>query len=1017
MRKLVLLVAVIFASLAQAAPVSVGTGAQHTKVASRPAFTAGRAGTWFSSADGTFHVWNGTTDAVMRALAVGSTITGADPGSVLFVDSTGKLGQGALVFDAAAQTLALGDGNSGSALGSLSVDVTLATSGPGNAPILALSNRAANSYTDIQFFTHDIITGQLGVGPSESGPMYFKADNGFVFNSTAPITTYADIFPHDSAVFGTHQVLGSALHPWQEAYINLIEASPSSSLVLYGDGLNGVTLATNGAVGPSANFSDTIEYSVDQLPFSDVTQSNGTSSKRYLSAWSQSLRTGAGGFVELGTGGSVAVGAAGTARLRFDGTNLQASLNGGAYSTLGGGGVPTSRLISTTSPITGGGDLSADRTIACPSCTTDTNTQTISGKSISGASNTITAIAESSITNLTSDLAAKAAAARLVSAGAGLQGGGDLTADRTLSVRLNASGGLVANLGAGTNELGIASASVTNAMLANSAVTVSAGTGLSGGGSVSLGGSTSLSLPNTGPGAGVIGGGGAYVDSITLDTQGRVTAATTATPSGSTGNWTFAGDAADDVGANVLTIGATTATGVSIGRAAGTITLAGDVTQVQGELFTGGINAVGTTSPVWLLARNTTAAALGAQQYSPLIQLAGLGWGTTAGTSQAVNASLQVRPIQSTVPTGDLDIGFSIAGGAYAIKASFLSAGGLAVAKVGPTDAQQHTLPAVTSDTVALLAAAQTFTTKTLTSPIVNTATSTVSTAFYAGSAANAHALTITPFITDTTTVAATVGVQKPSRGVEMCGNGWKTTATAGSQAVCSGRYMLPIQNTTTPSAAEVWYTNINGAGKTARLTTIWDPVAATVGIYQGATTATAGLTMNATSIVIQDGTAANALTWSGGILTTGSGNVMSLGSITKQVNQIYVSTQHFVQGAAPSVTCGTGAGATPPTGVSCTAIANSTGSAGFLNVTPTASAVASGATVLSFAPGSGGFATPIAICQLEASNAAAAALPVGSVYFDGTSPSTATVKNASATPLVNGTAYQWSYLCFGSSN
>lgn len=36
---------------------------------------------------------------------------------------------------------------------------------------------------------------------------------------------------------------------------------------------------------------------------------------------------------------------------------------------------------------------------------------------------------------------------------------------------------------------------------------------------------------------------------------------------------------------------------------------------------------------------------------------------------------------------------------------------------IGPTAAQQHTLPAVTSDTIALLAAAQTLTNKTLTAP------------------------------------------------------------------------------------------------------------------------------------------------------------------------------------------------------------------------------------------------------------------------------------------------------------
>lgn len=44
-------------------------------------------------------------------------------------------------------------------------------------------------------------------------------------------------------------------------------------------------------------------------------------------------------------------------------------------------------------------------------------------------------------------------------------------------------------------------------------------------------------------------------------------------------------------------------------------------------------------------------------------------------------------------------------------------------AKIGTSAAIQHTIPAVTSDTIALLAAAQTFTNKTLTSPAINTAT------------------------------------------------------------------------------------------------------------------------------------------------------------------------------------------------------------------------------------------------------------------------------------------------------
>lgn len=43
--------------------------------------------------------------------------------------------------------------------------------------------------------------------------------------------------------------------------------------------------------------------------------------------------------------------------------------------------------------------------------------------------------------------------------------------------------------------------------------------------------------------------------------------------------------------------------------------------------------------------------------------------------------------------------------------------GYVVVPTIGPAAAQQHTLPAVTSDTIALLAAAQTLTNKTLTSP------------------------------------------------------------------------------------------------------------------------------------------------------------------------------------------------------------------------------------------------------------------------------------------------------------
>lgn len=75
---------------------------------------------------------------------------------------------------------------------------------------------------------------------------------------------------------------------------------------------------------------------------------------------------------------------------------------------------------------------------------------------------------------------------------------------------------------------------------------------------------------------------------------------------------------------------------------------------------------IGTTSTDGLLLTNTTAAAAGAQQYSPRLHLRGQGWKTNAtAASQSVDWIVENRPVQGAVnPTGALTFGVSVAGGA-----------------------------------------------------------------------------------------------------------------------------------------------------------------------------------------------------------------------------------------------------------------------------------------------------------------------------------------------------------------
>lgn len=216
--------------------------------------------------------------------------------------------------------------------------------------------------------------------------------------------------------------------------------------------------------------------------------------------------------------------------------------------------VPTSRLVSAGTGLAGGGDLGADRTISLGTAGTagtygDAShtivfTTDAYGR-VTSVTATVIAIAESQVTGLVSDLstltsavAAKVPTTRTVTAGAGLTGGGALSADITLALASILTGATVGSAsktvtitfdvyGRATSiaqqDILITESQVTNlttdlaAKVATSRQVI-AGTGLSGGGALSA--DVTLSLPNVG--TAVTKGSASKTVAATTDAQGRV---------------------------------------------------------------------------------------------------------------------------------------------------------------------------------------------------------------------------------------------------------------------------------------------------------------------------------------------------------------------------------------------------------------------------------------------------------------------------------------------------------------
>lgn len=203
--------------------------------------------------------------------------------------------------------------------------------------------------------------------------------------------------------------------------------------------------------------------------------------------------------------------------------------------------------VSAGSGLTGGGDLSADRTIAMPAVGTsgtygDAATVPVLSTDTQGRVSSVTptaiAITQSQVTGLSGNLAAKADKTTSISAGTGLSGGGDLSTDRTISmpnVGVAGSYGSASSVPAFSTDAQGRVTSTTNTPIqiteaqvtglgadlsdkADKITTITAGSGLTGGGDLSA--NRTIAMPSIGvPGN---YGSASDIPVITTDSQGRV---------------------------------------------------------------------------------------------------------------------------------------------------------------------------------------------------------------------------------------------------------------------------------------------------------------------------------------------------------------------------------------------------------------------------------------------------------------------------------------------------------------
>lgn len=273
----------------------------------------------------------------------------------------------------------------------------------------------------------------------------------------------------------------------------------------------------------------------------------------------------------------------------------------------------------------------------------------------------------------------------------------------------------------------------------------------------------------------------------------------------------------------------------------GVNTIVGDINTTPTSKLEVQTNTLGTTQTTssGLALTNTTAAALAAQQISPALRWSGKGWGTTASTSQAADFRAYVLPVQGAAqPSGELlfesAFGSSSYQRAFSVGDPTAAAGGISASVYGNGTQGQMRIYAGQASSFNQLGISVTVGTSTLDGASNAVALSTNSTQRLTvfpttgfvgiGTAAftptskvevRTNALGVTQ-TTDsglalTNTTAAALAAQQISPALRFSGNGWKTAATAASQAVDFRNYLTPAQGVNNPTGILKWDYSVNG--------------------------------------------------------------------------------------------------------------------------------------------------------------------------------------------------------------